>query len=315
MPRKYAGPLQPGRKSAYVKGSHYRNRNRPMTKTTKKGAYARNKKRNMLNRRNPFVENKTRTAEDLVLKVPSQAAEFNTLNSHVLPYSGAYTLIPVPVLTYMTNGTAEDDMIGQSIYARYLNMKFEFEFPKNEHIVIVPANLYLVHGWIKSSPNMTGKTTPTAPNFQWSGGSDDNDSQVNWIQAQVASYFDERADSLRFLPKNGSNLQILGYKKIVPNMQHQFSQPPQPPAVGATTHNIGGPPLKRHSISWTINRKIHYDKGKSMDSGDDDFYYINTNQWVPFVALFNPQFADYGQTESQNRIRVRSNQILYYQDS
>lgn len=286
-----------------------------LAKTSKKGAYRKGAKKQMIKRRNPFVENKTRTSEDLVLKVPSQATEFDTLSSHVLPYSGAYTLIPLPVLTYMTNGTLEDDMIGQSIFARFLNMKIQFEFPRNEHIVLVPADLYLIHGYIKSSPNLTGKTTPTAPNFQWSGGSDDNESQTNFVQAQVASYFDDREDKLRFIPKNGANLKILGYKKIVPDMQKQWTQPPGPVAAGATTHNIGGAPLVHKNISWKMNRKIHYEKGKSMDSGDADFYYINTNQWVPFVALYNPEFASYGQSETLNRVRVRSNQILYYQDS
>lgn len=315
MPRKNAPSMPKGFYKPRTK-RNYKGRRGALKKTSKKGAYKPSRKSAMITRRNPFIENKTRTIEDLISKVPSQETDFNTLNAHVLPYSGAYTLIPLPVMTYMTNGTLEDDMIGQSIFARYLNMKIEFEFPKNEHIVVVPADFYLVHGWVKSSPNMTGKTTPTAPNFLWTGGSDDNDSQVNWIQAQVASYFDERADQLRFIPKQNANLKILGYKKIVPNMQRQWTQPPGPVAPTGTTHNIGGPPLVHKSISWKINRKIHYDQGLAPDpTRDEDFYYINTNQWVPFCALFNPQFADYGQTESLNRIRVRSNQILYYQDS
>lgn len=315
MPRKYSGPLQKGKKSAYVRR---KNIGGYMKKTTKKGAYRKNAKKAMVTRRNPMVESKSRSSEQMALKVPTLTPTvhtFDTVNQpRTLSNLSAYTQIPLPTITYMTRGMDDSDMIGNSIFAKYLNLKVEFTFPKHIYAINVPAEIYLVHGWIKSNPNRNSRTIPNVEDFTWHGGSDDDSSQEVFTNTRVAEYFDERADKLRFLPKDHSELQIISQRKITPKTNKTFSLPLQ----GTDLNTLGSVPMVNKTCNWPLMRKFHYDKGTNPDdtSENADFYYINgSSQWIPFCCVFSPQYADYGQSEANNLPSIRSNQQLYYTDS
>lgn len=293
----------------YFKGS---------TRAKKLRAYNPKRKRGMVRRRNPMVENKTRDSEQLALKVPSltpTAESFDTVNqSRTLSNVTPYSQIPLPAITYMTRGMEDSDMIGNSIFAKYLNLKIEFTFPSHTNMVNVPAELYLVHGFIKNNPSRNSRTIPNVEDFTWQGGLDDDSSLQVFLNTRVAEYFDERADKLRFLEKDASELKILGKRKITPKLNKSWTTP-----AGATdTNTVGTIPHVNKTCNWPLMRKYHYDKGTNPagTAQDADFYYINgSNQWIPFCCIYSPHFADYGQSNYANIPSVRSNHQLYYTDS
>lgn len=283
-------------------------------------AYKPRRKAAMVRRRNPMVENKTRNSEQLALKVPTltpTAESFDTVNQpRMLSNVTSYTQIPLPAITYMTRGMEDSDMIGNSIFAKYLNLKVEFTFPKHTNAVNTPAELYLVHGFIKNNPTRNSRTIPDVGDFTWQGGLDDDSSLQVFINTRVAEYFDERADKLRFLEKDASELKILGKRKITPNLTKQWSLPLM--MDGYTGQSEGSVPMVNKTCNWPLMRKFHYDKGTNpAGTGEDaDFYYINgSNQWIPFACVFSPHYADYGQSDTLNIPSIRSNQQLYYTDS
>ena len=87
----------------------------------------------------------------------------------------------------MTQGTAEEQMIGNSVYSKYLKMKMSFIYPHGTDISIVPSNQYVVHGWLKTPTNWSTFTDPVVNN------ANRNDIKIYIIQ-RLKAYFDERED-------------------------------------------------------------------------------------------------------------------------
>lgn len=301
-----------------------------LKKTSKLGAYALARKKQLAIRRNPLTEQKTRTIEDLVDAVPSYPL-MDTLQEQALTATQGYSNIQLPVINYMVQGLGEPEMIGRSIFAKYMTLKIEFRFPQgvaNEgqnnvlSATYAPRELYLIHGFIKTSPNLTPTSDVTPDKFEWlkSVGADD-DAMNLWVSAHVQSYFNERTDKLQFIPKQNSPLKILKYQKIVPDLSKQWDAPLRVQSNTSASEpdnyfTAGAIPLVNRTIQWPMMRKYHYEKGTAMDPATDaDFYYPNTNQWIPFCAVYNPMFAEYGETAVSERVQIRSNQILYYTDS
>ena len=141
----------------------------------KKGAYKPRAKRQFKNARRPFVEGKRRELADCV-------ADFGTYNTSTEPngirnpmvldttpgyqsygitYIGnddAYTGFHPASFLQMRQGLGDSEMIGSSIYVKYIKQKFQFQFPFNPFQQL-PINLYLVHGWFKTPLNRTTRTT------------------------------------------------------------------------------------------------------------------------------------------------------------
>lgn len=276
----------------------------------KRTAYAPSSKRQMGKRRQPFVESKTRTSEDVYAKLkdsgtPNGGIPIDTMALEYIPVDDAYTGLQLSPLTYMTQGTEEDDMIGRAIFAKYLKTKIQITWPANTYLN--PAELFLVHGFIKISPNLTSFTDPTVQSFTW-------DMFREFTRQRLKDYFDEHSDKLRFIPKQNSAIQIKGYKKLRPNINKQFSLPAQlNPDTTSQDKILGSIPDTYTSFSHTMMRKIHYEKGNNNTL--KEFYYINSNQWIPFACLYNPDFANNNNASDADRIQVRTNTILYYSDS
>lgn len=273
-------------------------------------AYAPTSKRNMAKRRQPFVESKTRTSEDVYLKLkdsstPNGGIPLDTMGLEYIPTDDAYTGLQLSPITFMTQGTEEDDMIGRAIFAKHLKTKIQITWPANTYLN--PAELFLVHGFIKLSPNVSQFTDPPVQNYTW-------DMFREFTRVHLKDYFDEHSDKLRFIPKQNSSLQIKGYKKLRPNIQKQYSLPAQLNTDTTSQDKIlGSIPDTFYSFSHPMNRKIHYEKGNNNTS--EELFFINSNQWVPFACLYNPDYENNNNGSDSDMIQVRSNTILYYSDS
>ena len=96
-----------------------------MKNTTRRGAYNKNKKKNMMIRRAPFVETKSKTSEDLVdqgfrSSAPTVFYQSNTPHKHINP----------EVFFCWKQGLGEAECVGRSVYAKYLKRKIIVRFPQ-----------------------------------------------------------------------------------------------------------------------------------------------------------------------------------------
>ena len=295
------------------------------------------------------MEQKTRTSEDVFNRQNKGAAAQTWVYDTLTQYrptnqANAYTPLQLTPYAHMSQGLEEDQMVGRAVYGKYMHVKVHFSFPKGEHIPAKPYEVWLIHGWLKRSPNWTKKTTPPAELGDWWRFQE-------WINFQLEDYFNERVDKLRFIPKRSSNFKILRKQKIVPNLTRQTGAVPGTlaAAVGGAAYQTGMVPDVSARCSWNIQRKIHYEKGiRQWNTAADadgnptggatpapggnppaqpdnltglpDFYYPNADMWVPFAVIYQPHFDNmnlHGQAGQTNDdvLNYRANSIMYYTDS
>ena len=311
-----------------IKGRAYSGRGRPTTprkvnpknlkKTTAKGAYKKTTKKNFMKRRNPFVENKIRNEEQFSLALdPLRAQVFGNFpdptNFADVPVDDAFTLfLPAPYYS-MNRGLSCNEMIGDSIYAKYLKTKFQFLAPEGQHMVDYPSQLYLIHGWCTAPVNATSLTTPTVDAVTYVD-------VFNHVRSYVKEYFNDRKDTLQFPEKRERHIKFLSYRKLKTNKNTEI--PLQGVSDVAATRGALAP--INMSVKWNVMRKVHYDKGANNPAlgapatyPQADFNYPNQS-WLPFTILFNPQFASTPgyPTPNQNDLwRVAHSSQMWYSDS
>jgi hypothetical protein len=288
---------------------NYRNAQN-MKKTTKKGAYNKNRKKNMMIRRAPFTETKSKTSEDLVdqgflTTAPTTFYQSNTPHKHINP----------EVFFVWKQGLGEAEMVGRSVYAKYLKRKLIVRFPQppfqslgtgiDKAIPNVPQNLELIWGFVPMPLNLTGNTSVTAYN----NTIDHTNAHIN---QRVVDYFQDRADFLRFVPKKASTIRIIGRRKVRPNMT-KFAQ--MAPQLDSKDDIVGTVPDYTTSIYWPMMRKLHFEKSNDFTGTGVEGYYPNYT-WLPFCILYD---RDWDDLSSDQRIpfapSVAYNDVIYYSDS
>lgn len=300
-----------------------------MTKTTKKGAYNPKKKSNFQKRRAPFVETKNQTDEILAAKNGdvSGALKDGIRNPTVpLELTNGTSMTPIefnvlPVQTFysMSQGLDSSDMIGTSVYSRYLQARLEFELPHGQSNTIQhPCNLYLIHGWVTAPLNRTLHTTPAE-------GDQERDALIEFIKSHVEEHFNQRRDKLTWKPKRTNTVKILGYRKIKPqtnfNLGIDSMMLNNPVGGGIQTYAVGSKPLINMVCNWPMKRKVHYVKGfndTTLIPPAVENYYPNFS-WLPFMLVYNPTAGDFFNTTlyplGDPKVKVRYNCIHYYSDS
>jgi hypothetical protein len=278
-----------------------------LRKTSKPGAYNKGKKKNFQIRRAPFVETKSRVAEEVAVAVGDSTQIVDPTQELTIPNDDALTMVPMVSMLTQHQGLEEDSMIGNSLYARFLKCKMQFMLPDGFHAIQHSADLYVVAGWVKAPYSATSFTTITPQNVLPTVINDH-------IAKHVKDFFDEREDKLRFIPKVNTNIKITHYNRIKPNRNGALGVPSQ--VYGTTTAPTGykvagGNPVINHSVTWKINRKLHYTHGKSLGSYSTMF--LNSS-WLPFLTIYNPTYAQFT-AGTDYRIKFSSNNCFWYSDS
>lgn len=287
-------------------------------KTTRRGAYGKGKKKQMMIRRAPFVETKSKTYEDLMVQY-----------SHLIDHL-QFTVRTTPhrymnpeVFQIHQQGLGEAQHIGNSIYAKYLNMKFDIRFPQNGFTVngqnqvvpLVPQQYELIWGWVPHPLGATGQTDPTAPNMTL----DDINTHIN---QRVDDYINQQKDRLRFIPKRASTIRIEGRRKIRPNLNRASTAPPQTiDSITGADYVVGTIPNVHTQISWKLMRKLQLEQSSNLvpDSTKPGSTFPGSfpnYSWLPFCVFVN---WDYEDLPASNKTlympEIAYNQILYYSDS
>lgn len=309
-------------------GTQTRRGARTTKRVAKRYAYA--NKRRMAAKNAPLKEVKNRTDEDVHSRFAVGPASYYNQNPLVFhPFPTADKVFPLKMfsLDVQQQGIDEDMLIGKSCFAKYLKMKVHLEFPESVNVPQDQPDVYIIHGWIKSSPGLNGiqEVDNTINPGDWTIQND-----WNWIRAELEPYFDEREDKLRYIPKQNSNLKIEGYHRVKPKQRIGWGRP-RTTAVqfGDPTNQVlsVGTLMNYHrTLKWNMMRKIHYEVGAASTFQSEAAHisrsnglYINMNQWRPFACLYCPQYGPNGGVNppltSANLPKVAYNSILYYTDS
>lgn len=283
----------------------------------KKGAYRKKAKKQFKNARRPFVEGKTRSMVDVLKSNVPEASQINYLalsttypgyGEQTVPLDDAFTVFRLDSYMQQQRGLLDYQMIGNSIYVKYLKAKIKIDFPPT-FLLTKPAKLYLLHGWITTPLNLTDVTNPAAHTVTMA--------QVNaHVNERLRQYFNETQDELLFRPKAWDNgIKVIKKQEIKPDLQEQFSIAANQPSGPSSMY--GAVPSVHKSCTWNVNRKIHY-QDSTDGAGLTDHLYPNQG-WLPFMCLYNPDFRHFepdrdGQDQG-NRIRILMNNQIWYSDS
>ncbi len=285
-----------------------------MKKTTRKGAYNKNRKKAMMIRNAPFKETKSKTSEDL-------RADFPSLVDHlVLDTAVTERRYLNPDTFYIfKQGLDEHQMIGNSVYAKYLKQKVHIRFAQPQFstggvskvVPLVPQDYRLIWGFVPAPLALTGTTTPTANNVTLF----DINTHIN---NRVSDYIDEQKDRMRFIPKRSSTIRIIGNRKIRPNLSRMNTAPPQTiDSVTGADYVVGSIPDVHTSVEWKMMRKVQYEKSSKLMPEEGHFANYS---WLPFCVLVNYDFENLPDTGNPTDRQaympaVATNSCLWYTDS
>jgi len=306
-----------------------------MKRTTKKGAYRKTNKRAMAIRRAPLVETKTRElAEIAFTDTNGQIANpmiYNPLmsstllppgTSNAIPSTGQYSLLTLAnfytqfQVGQRTGVDNNDRIIGNNVFAKWLNVKGIVRFPGGTDIPVLPQNLELIWGFCPP----INATTTTAPAITALSPAD----IYQHITRQVSEYMNAQSDQLRFHPKRDQSCHIIGRRKIRPNLQKQYSVPPNNLShTLSQTTTAGVIPDVKFNISFKMFRKQHFDRGGTIqyqdDAGNqhDEVCYNLNDHRIPFVCFYQPDYATLGggYQNGDNVPNVAYNSMFYFTDS
>lgn len=310
-----------------------RNRAKPnkrvMKRTSKKGAYAKNKKKALAIRRNPIVEQKTRVLSDIWQMNGHDADPTTGLINPTLYWplmsgvagspvysTGIFNLLPLHNYTCMfqagrLNTDTSNRMVGNNIFAKYLNVKGRIRWPVGDDISRLPQNLQLIWGYTNAA-NYTSTTVPAV------GGLLPQNLTAHIVE-QIGEFFNAQVDSLMFKSKRESHVTILGKRWIKPKQGEQYTAVPNAHTTTTGTDKISGTlPDSKFNISFELMRKTHYDAGGNINyagtTDQDQCYNLNDHK-IPFVILYQPDEGTLYPSDADKRPSVAYNSILYYTDS
>lgn len=335
MPPKpqYYGPR---RRAATKIQRAWRRKRKNMKRTTKKGAYKKNNKKAMVTRRAPLVETKTRELAEIATPFGNTSGQiavptvYNPLmastaqpapHTNAIPSTGVYSLLTLA--NFYTQfqvgqrvGVDNANRInGTNLFAKYLNVKGIVRFPVSENIQEAPQTLELIWGFC---PPMNA-TTQTAPAV--TGLSPAN--IYAHITAQVSEYMNAQSDQLRFHPKRDQHCQIIGRRKVRPNLMKQYSLPPLISEGYTANESVGVVPDWKFNISFKLMRKTHYDRGGTISYTDetgnviDEVTYNLNDHRIPFVCFYQPDYGviNGGVATADTVPNVAYNSMFYFTDS
>lgn len=303
-----------------------------LKKTTRKGAYKPARKKQMVIRRAPMVESKKDERFEWTGKsyYKESAGAASTWGDNLVfqdlpigdnpnasdPAESIFMVGDVPdTFMYRTQGFGPTEMIGESVFIKYLKMKFEIKLPQDNGLIHFPqCQLYLVHGFIEKSIDANEDTTKKLADLT-------RDDISDFVVAQISEYFSNSNEPMRYQPlgRNFSSCKILGKKEIKWNKAKSIL--PDPVRSGSSaTDQWGELPTKVVECSWPMMKKVRYEQLPQGTRNPDDAtrssnYFVNHHENIPFWALYMPGGDKIIYSDSQNRVQFRANDVCYYTDS
>lgn len=325
VPNPYSRPSRPRRRKA-----------KAMKRTSRKGAYKKSNVKAIKRRVAPLTETKTRELAVIANPFGAQSGQiadptvYNPLmastsqpapHTNAIPSTGIYNLLTLA--NFYTQfqvgqrvGVDNSDRInGTNVFGKYLNVKGIVRFPLAENIQAYPQTLELIWGYCPP----INATTNTAPAITSLSPAD----VYAHITRQISEYMNAQSDQLRFHPKRDQHCRILGRRKVRPNLQRQYTLPPNTISEDESAESVGVVPDWHFNVSFKLMRKIHYDRGGTISYVDDNqntidevCYNLNDHA-IPFVCFYQPDYGVInGGVASEDTVpNVAYNSMFYFTDS
>ena len=294
--------------------SHQRGRGN-LKKTTKKGAYALNRKKAIGTRLRPMLETKKWKDSDLALIITASGSA--TYGDYVDPRTiqdcqASLTNISPMCCNFGFNGIDGSTFLGDNRYHRLLSQKIKFHFPQGENIPLVAQEAWLIHGWVTDPINVStitsGAVQPGLINPAF---------VTQYLTEQIKEYFNTREDQLDWVPKGRSNIKILGKKLIRPRSNNRaWSSAANSMGSGVDGYPMDGqvvPDSPLYQLTWKMNRKAQMYEGPAGGATGPRPLHFERGNWIPFTVVLQPHFEDQ-YPSSAGRLKVASDSQLYYTD-
>jgi hypothetical protein len=299
-----------------------------MKKVSKKGAYKKGVKNQMILRRAPLVETLQRTSSIVagrnghgVTVMPETQDPFGVqsylmdgdpqqpLNWRIVPNDDAFFNMPLSSFLRNQRGLRTDEFTGDQLTAKWLNTRLEVKFPSGEVIPISSGSsdnfrnmmiqdnykVYAIWGYVTSPLH--------APVADESGDRKviseiTQQDLTDHIISQIKPYFDDNYDPLSFTPKATTNMKIEKYIRLKPPLSTTVGTQAVP-ITGVINDEGTMLPVPPHgsipnvmrTFDFKMNRKIHYEEGKQPDGSEPDKENnFPNNAWLPFMVLYCPNF-------------------------
>lgn len=240
MARKYAGPLRPGEKSAYVKGTR-KNKSKPPRLSSGKTSYRKSRKAS--DKLQQFGETKIQSLRPIDLLAPSQ---MNPTAIGIAPVYGVRFVIGESLPMYAqynalegfrwVRGTSANERVGNYMYFRRVNMTMEINMNQVGQTNSGPRRFRLIIFKARRYANPTGKTAD--PNEQLMMKSDGSSFGVNTVGPPQPNMLD-----FTHLLTNKRDFQIIRDKTFI--LQNSLGNP-----------SAGGDPLISTSGQYKSSKVI-----------------------------------------------------------
>lgn len=275
--------MPPGKITRWTKGPLGRTKKtKTMKKVSRKGAYKKNVKNQMALRRAPIVETKQRVSSDIARIngfMPGSDSFGNTaqpLNWRSLVTDDAFTLIPLNSYYRQQRGLEEWEVIGNTLFSKFLNFKLQFRFPESKDIQMFstqqngadppgtlypvlnkmierPTKVYLICGWVTQNFNCPLERLTNAAGTPLAGQRPQRDAATqddlnNYISNQLRPYFDDQYDKLEFRPRETTNIKIDKYIRLKPDMSSAVGTQAVPITESVVSDTATPPNVMRYSI-------------------------------------------------------------------
>lgn len=234
-------------------------------------------KKKMVRSRAAIVETKSRIQSEIITQGGGTIPDPTNFKA----LSGVFHFMPLHAWTFMEQGLGEDQMIGQSVFSKYLNAKVQVRMKGGSNqITDRPFPMELICGFVQAPTNWTSFTSPTV-NLALPSDMD------AYVVARVSEYFNSRQDKLAVIPKRASTIRITYRRKLVADQSKNNVLNPE---AGVTNYEGHAPDIWAYP-KWRMMRKINYERGNTVEAGSArPNYYPNYNQ-IPFMIIFSPNFA------------------------
>jgi hypothetical protein len=242
----------------------------------------------------PFTETKDRLSAQAVGAAP-------------LTIANAFTILTPDSFLFNEQGLQEGQMIGQSIYSRFLSMKLLLEFPQGLNQLFNPTKIYAYQVWITAPLAASAYTVATG---QLRRDLVTRAYLEQHISDQAKEFYDNKNDRMKFSPVM-EGVKVIRRIELTPNRNAAIA--------GNLDDNagtvFGGPPDVFHQFQWDTKTKIHYEKSSTIDGPAD--LYLNRppeNLGYPAVIIYNPDFARQGPGD-ERKIKHTYTSKHWYGDS
>lgn len=199
------------------------------------------------------------------------------------------------------NDLAAQCMEGDALFAKYLTMKIQVDYPEGGNAPDqAPRPLEVIWGWVNPM-NLTAYTTPSATTVQPSA-------IRAHIENHVKEEFDHINDPLRFHDRKKRMYNVIGRKTITPNFNRQ---------VPTMVTYLGAAGPIQLQLKWPMMKKVNYQKSaRNPWAGDLGRAFAYPNEaYLPFVVVFNPDAHMYSETNEAGRPKVKYHSCMWYNDA